>query len=126
MAWTKSPQNLIELFTESLPADPRIQTRKMFGYPAAFVNGSMFAGLFQDQMFVRLAADDRAALDAAYGAVDFEPMPGRPMKKYACLPEEVLEDEAMVADMLAKALRHAATLPPKEKKKPKKGGQAEP
>ncbi len=116
MAWTKAPQGLIDLFTESLPPDPRIQTRKMFGYPAAFVNCHMFAGLFQDQMFVRLAADDRASLEAAYGAVDFEPMPGRPMKKYACLPEAVLEDEALTAAYLAKALGHVASLPPKEKK----------
>jgi TfoX/Sxy family transcriptional regulator of competence genes len=26
---------------------PEIQQRKMFGYPAAFVNGHMFAGVFQ-------------------------------------------------------------------------------
>ncbi len=119
MAWTKSPQGLIDLFTECLPGDVRIQTRKMFGYPAAFVNGNMFAGLFQDQMFVRLGGEDRAALDAEYGAVDFEPMPGRPMKKYACLPEAVLEDEALTAVYLAKALGHTAAMPPKQKKAPK-------
>ncbi|QUD89912.1 TfoX/Sxy family protein [Phenylobacterium montanum] len=116
MAWSKSPQSLIDLFTESLPHDLRIQTRKMFGYPAAFVNGNMFAGLFQDQMFVRLAPEDRAALDAEHGAVDFEPLPGRPMRRYACLPEAIMEDEAAVAIMLAKALGHVARLPPKEKK----------
>lgn len=121
MAWTKSPQGLVDLFTECLPGDVRIQTCKMFGGPAAFVNGNLFAGVLQDQVYVRLADDDRAALNAEHGAVDFEPMPSRPMRKYACLPEAVLEDEAAVAVMLAKALGHVALLPPKQKKT-KKGG----
>jgi len=27
----------------------------VFGYPCAFVNGNMFAGLFQTELFVRLS-----------------------------------------------------------------------
>ena len=34
MAWEKAPRALVELFAESLPDDPRIERRKMFGYPA--------------------------------------------------------------------------------------------
>lgn len=115
MAWTKSPQGLVDLFTECLPADIRIRTRMMFGGPAAFVHGNLFAGVLQDQVYVRLADDDRAALEADYGAVDFEPMPGRPMRNYACLPEAVLEDEALVAVYLGKAFAHVAAQPPKVK-----------
>ena len=120
MAWSKTPKGLVDLFGACLPEDGRVQTRKMFGFPAAFVNGHMFAGLFQDQMFVRLSPEDRAWLEAEHGAVNFEPMPGRPMKQYACLPETVLDDEGEVTGVLAKAFGHACRLPPKEKK-PKKG-----
>ncbi|MBJ7412837.1 MAG: hypothetical protein JHD15_21120, partial [Phenylobacterium sp.] len=48
MAWTKSPKSLVDLLELSLPDAPGLQRRKMFGYPVAFVNGHMCAGLFQD------------------------------------------------------------------------------
>ena len=63
----------------------------MFGYPAIFVGGNMCAGLFQDRMFARLPAPDAEALPG--GVQPFEPMPGRPMKGYALIPDEVLADE---------------------------------
>ena len=114
MDWIKSPQGLIELFTECLPDDPRLERRKMFGYPAAFVHGHMCAGLFQDRVFARLSEADRAVLPG--GGAYFEPMPGRPMKAYAVIPDEVVADEAALAETLAKAVAFTAALPPKEKK----------
>ncbi len=116
MAWTKAPQSLVDLFAESLPDDERIERRKMFGYPCAFVNGNMFAGLFQDQMFARLAPSRRAALERAHGPLPFAPMSDRPMKDYTRLPDAVLADEAAVADLLAGALVFASALPAKVKR----------
>ncbi|HLK23168.1 MAG TPA: TfoX/Sxy family protein [Caulobacteraceae bacterium] len=115
MAWTKSPQSLIDLFAESLPDDPRIERRKMFGYPAIFVGGNMCAGLFQDRMFARLSDSDANALPG--GAQPFEPMPGRPMRGYALIPDDILADEERLAATLAKAVSFTAALPPKEKAK---------
>ena len=114
MAWTKSPQSLVDLFAESLPDDPRIERRKMFGYPAIFVGGNMCAGLFQDRMFARLAPADADALPG--GARPFEPMPGRAMKGYALIPDDILADEDRLTATLAKAVAFTAALPPKEKK----------
>jgi TfoX/Sxy family transcriptional regulator of competence genes len=119
MAWTKSPQSLVDLFAEALPDDPRIERRKMFGYPAIFVGGNMCAGLFQDRMFARLPAPDAEALPG--GAQPFEPMPGRPMKGYALIPDEVLADEDRLTETLAKAVSFTAALPQKEKKATRKG-----
>ena len=120
MAWTKSPEALQNLFIEALPDNPRIERRRMFGYPSAFVNGNMFAGLFQDQMFARLPPTDRAALERRFGPLPFEPMPGRPMKDYTRLPDEVVADEGEVAAWLAKSLAWSAALPAKVKKAKKK------
>jgi TfoX/Sxy family transcriptional regulator of competence genes len=119
MAWTKAPQGLADLFAEALPDDARVERRKMFGYPSIFVHGNMCAGLFGDGMFARLAPEDRTALPG--GGAPFEPMPGRPMKDYAMVPDEVLADETALAELLAKAVGFTAGLPPKEKKakKPK-------
>ncbi|MHB8530926.1 MAG: TfoX/Sxy family protein [Caulobacteraceae bacterium] len=120
MAWTKSPQPLVDLLAESLPDDRRIERRKMFGYPIAFVNGNMFAGLFGDQMFARLAPTARQALERTHGPLPLEPMPGRPMKNYTRVPDAILADEAAVADVLAGALAFTAALPAKVKKAKRK------
>ena len=120
MAWTKAPQGLMALFTESLPNAPTVQARKMFGYPAAFVNGNMFAGVFGDGMFARVPPDLRAALVRDHGARPFEPMPGRPMKDYLGVPEAVIADKEALAETLAAAFRHTASMPPKARP-PKKG-----
>jgi TfoX/Sxy family transcriptional regulator of competence genes len=114
VAWTKSPQSLVELFDEHLPDDPRVERRKMFGYPSVFVGGNMCAGLFQDGMFARLSPQDRAALPC--GGQSFEPMPGRPMKDYALIPDDIIADEQALARTLASAVSFTASLPPKEKK----------
>jgi TfoX/Sxy family transcriptional regulator of competence genes len=116
MAWTKASQALIDLFAESLPNAPGVEPRKMFGYPAAFVNGNMFAGVFQDAVFARLPADRWQSLERDHGARAFEPMRGRPMKDYLQLPDDIVSNESELADALMAAWRHTASLPPKIKK----------
>lgn len=80
MKFEKAPPWLVEFFAaqmEGVPAD----TRKMFGYPCAFVNGQMFTGLFGSTMIVRLPEEGRAELLAIEGAKGFDPMGGRPMRE---------------------------------------------
>lgn len=120
MAWTKAPQSMVDLFDAHLPASPGVERRKMFGYPTGFVNGNLFAGLFQDIAFARLPPGLHAELDAEFGARLFEPMPGRPMRAYVVLPEDVVEDEERFGQALAAACAFTAALPPKAKKAPRK------
>jgi hypothetical protein len=56
MAWMKTPRGLVDLFDESMPDDPRLERRRMFGCPCVFVNGNMCAGLIEDRMIARLSA----------------------------------------------------------------------
>ncbi len=67
----------------------------------------------------RLPPGLREELDAEYGVRHFEPMPGRPMRAYTVLPEEVVEDEDRYAEVLRAAYAFAAALPPKIKGPPK-------
>ena len=119
MTWTKAPQALVELFAESLPDDARIERRRMFGYPVAFVNGNLFAGLFGDSVFARMPPERWEALEREHGANALEPMPGRISRRYLGLPDAIVADEGALAEALAAAFVFTVALPPKVKKPPK-------
>jgi TfoX/Sxy family transcriptional regulator of competence genes len=114
--WPRSPEELVrrfEMATDPLLERPGVERRKMFGYPACFLDGNMFTGLHEDRWIVRLADADRQEL-ARLGGAQFAPMPGRPMKEYLALPADQREPQA-VERWLAAAIGHAATLPPKDR-----------
>src|SRR5712664_448268 len=60
--WPTRSRRLSHAFATALHGIPDIQARQMFGYPAAFANTKMFAGLFQDTLIVRLSEPDRDVL----------------------------------------------------------------
>lgn len=114
MEWKKTPPALVAAFDRAAPKDPRVVRKPMFGYPALFLNGNMFAGTFQDKVVARLPEADRdKALKS--GVERFEPMPGRPMKEYIVIPPTDVTKPAALAGWIERAYRHAATLPPKAK-----------
>lgn len=112
--FTKAPEEMVRLFENVLKDFPMAETRKMFGYPASFVNGNMFAGLFQDEMFLRLDDKDRAAIRKQYGTQLFEPMPGRPMRGYVLVPRYILKSPRLLREWLNKGMEYAKTLPAKK------------
>jgi hypothetical protein len=113
--WERSPEVLIQLFDRVLPGSPNVERRQMFGYPCAFVNGNMFAGLFAKQMFVRLPAEERLSMIVEYDAKPLEPMPGRPMKDYVVVPPALMNRETELKALTARALAFGASLAPKIK-----------
>lgn len=108
-----APEEMVHTFDGAMKDFPMATQRKMFGYPAAFVNGNMFAGLFQDAMFLRLSDEDRAAFRSEYGARLFEPMPGRPMRGYVLVPRFVLKSPKQLNAWVRKAMEFTGSLPPK-------------
>jgi TfoX/Sxy family transcriptional regulator of competence genes len=119
--WKKTPPELAAKFDRAAPKDPKVVRKPMFGYPALFLNGNMFAGTFQDKIVARLAEADRErALKA--GTKQFAPMPGRPMKEYVVVPTADVAKPAALAKWVAQAHTYAKTLPAKEKKKDSSGG----
>src|SRR5215510_15391221 len=95
----------------------KTKKRKMFGFPAAFVNGNLFMGLHQEDMLLRLPEEDRTRLLQTAGARIFEPMPGWPMQEYVVIPPSLLNDRKKLELWVAKALEYAVTLKPKAKSK---------
>jgi TfoX/Sxy family transcriptional regulator of competence genes len=122
--WRKAPDALIALFDAALPDDPRVERRKMFGYPCAFFSGNLFTGLHQENVIVRLAERDRIAAIEKQGARLFEPMAGRPMREYIVLPQAALADREELAAWLQRGFCYAKSLPPKASKAGRKARPA--
>lgn len=112
MAWTKSPQALIDLFDKVVPVSANVSRRQMFGYPAAFANGNLFIGLHQNDFIIRLSEEDRARFSARYGERTFEPMKGRRMREYVRLPEVLLTDARRRAPWIKRSLQYAEAIKP--------------
>jgi len=111
--FTPAPQEWIEAFDAALPSN--VERRKMFGYPAAFVNGNMAAGLHRDDLVLKLDEKNRDALMKA-GGKPFVVM-GRTMKEFVVAPQEMRERPAELKKWISRSIAFAASRPPKAKKK---------
>ena len=101
----KTPDDVAAAFDSALPADPRVERRKMFGMPAAFVRGSMFAGTYGPDVVVKLGPEGQ-------GLAPFVPMEGRPMTGFYLAPRE----PAALTTHVQKAFDYVSGLPPKPAK----------
>jgi TfoX/Sxy family transcriptional regulator of competence genes len=117
MKMPKAGPVAVKKFEELIPPGPTVGVRKVFGQPAAFVNGNMFFGVFGDWVFLRLSEEDRHEIEKIPGVQPFEPMKGRPMRGYVILPEHLLQDRTKTTRWIAQSLSFASKLPAKIKKK---------
>ena len=111
-AMPKPSEQAKAAFTKLVPVEPAVTMRPMFGNLAAFVNGNMFAGLFGEDLFVRLP-DDQSAPIRKQGGRDFEPMPGHAMKGYVTVPYTWRSKPRATQTWIAASLHFARGLPPK-------------
>ncbi len=111
-----APEAVVTLFHTAIAGLPDLERRKMFGYPCAFVNGQMLAGVYEDRVMLRLSDQDRAKFLKLPGAKPFETMPGRPMREYVELPPNIMNSPTQFKRWLKRGLEYVGTLPPKAKK----------
>ena len=112
MTMPKPTAEAAAAFRKLVPPDPAITTRPMFGNLAAFVHGNMFSGLFGDDLFVRVSADDQAKI-LRQGGKAFEPMPGRAMTGYVTVPSGWQRKPDATRSWIQTALTWSKALPPK-------------
>jgi hypothetical protein len=112
MKMPKPTESDLERFRSLVPDGPGIEVKPMFGQLAAFVNGTMFAGLFGSAVGVKLSPDAAEKLSVT-GSGPFGPEE-RPMGGYSTLPPDMGDDE--VTAWFERAHEHVATLPPKKKR----------
>lgn len=119
MKWIKATDEL-KMLIENLMQTVECEKRPMFGYPAYFINKNMFAGLFQDKLFLRLSPEQVTSLGKSFPIANLEPMPGRPMKDYFVIPEKLHRDAQKMPMVVAEAADYCKSLPAKVKKPGKK------
>jgi TfoX/Sxy family transcriptional regulator of competence genes len=68
---------------------------------------NIFVGLYRQAMIFRLADHDQAAFLKLRGAANFEPMPGRRMKRYVSLAEPLQLDKRQLSGWMGRALERA-------------------
>lgn len=100
----KSPPQLTERFDACLPKKPGVERRQMFGYANAFVNGNMFAGLFEDSLVVRVPEEAPMR--------PFKVM-GKTMREYAAIDKALELPPAVFCKWMLRGYAYAARLPAK-------------
>lgn len=110
-----SPED-IKQYNQLITTYPQIEPKQMFGMPCGFVNGQMQSGLFARSMFLRLSEIDRAEFLELSGAELFQPMPGRTMKEYVVVPDELRHDEGVLGNWMERSLEYVQSLPPKPRR----------
>ncbi len=116
---------VVTAYEAALPDDPRVESKRMFGMPCAFVNRQMFFGTFDESLIARVGPDRVAALAETPLMRVFVPTAGRPWRDYVQVDLAAPAD--VVKGLAAEALTWALRLPPKVKRpKEKKAKKARP
>jgi TfoX/Sxy family transcriptional regulator of competence genes len=115
----KSSPALLAAFAQTMATLPMAQTKTVFGSPAAFANGHMFAGIQNESFFLRLPDAERESFMQTVSAEQWEPMPGRPMREYVVVPAPLIEAPDELSAWLGKSIAYVQALPPKAAKKKK-------
>ncbi len=117
LEWKKPPEELVSFLADKMKT-VKCDYRKMFGYPAYFINGNMFAGIHGEKLFIKLSDSDIQKIMKEHAEVtQFEVMKGRPMKGYIVLPKQFYSKQSLFNEWLDKSVNYVSSLPPKQKKK---------
>jgi TfoX/Sxy family transcriptional regulator of competence genes len=110
MSWPKASKEkeaLLDELVEGLPCEKK----RMFGAPVCFAKHSMFAGVFAEDIFIRLPDEERGRfLKENKGAKAFEPVEGRKMGEYLVAPHALLKNKPAMREWLRISFDYAATL----------------
>src|SRR4051812_10963095 len=104
MAWKKSSEDAVKRFVEALPEPATKGRRKMFGYEACFVAGNFWAGMYQDDVVIKLPDEVKASQPELARAARFDPMGGRPMKQWWVVPKKISANASALGKLLAATL----------------------
>ena len=105
-------EGLAQRVREELEELPGYEEKKMFGGICNLFYGNMAGGVLNDEVIVRVGADNYEEALRLPHARKFD-LTGRPMKGFVVVSAEGLESDADLAEWLQRGVEYALTLPPK-------------
>ncbi len=115
--WKKTSKEVTDFLSQETK-NMDCEQKKMFGCPVFFINGNMFMGAHEDNIFLRLPEKDRTHLLSTYDETRvFEPIRGRIMREYIVFPENLYHNKKVFNKVLNKSVSYVRSLPPKRKKR---------
>jgi TfoX/Sxy family transcriptional regulator of competence genes len=109
-------EELADRVRNVLEARSEVSERKMFGGIAFMLAGNMAVGVTNDDLMVRLGAEDaeQAVVEEGVRRMDFT---GKPLKGFVYVSPERIADDAGLAQWVDAGADFASSLPPKQQKK---------
>jgi len=115
--WKKSNEELSKFLDEKI-SEFDVKKKKMFGCPVYFAKDNMLAGVFENDIFIRLSEKDRNKIISQNDEImPFEPVKGRVMKEYVVLPDSLYNDLEKFHELISSSYDYVSSLPAKQKKK---------
>lgn len=89
---------------------PDVEPGQAFGYPAYYVNGKMFACIYEDGVAVKLPRDVVQGLLEQEGVFEFKPMDRHVMKEWVLIRRDEPEDYGGDRDTLMHAMEYVFSI----------------
>ena len=106
-----------EVLDEILLEIPGVKAGKMFGMPGYYVDGKLFACVWENGVSLKLPQAAREKLLEQKGVEPFVPMEGRPMKEWVLITRKNSKDYLEYEDAFISAVEYVLSLPKKSPRK---------
>lgn len=107
MAWKQADESLRALI-ESALSEEEYNVQKMYGLHLYSVNDTIFAGIGEDTLFLRLDDDTVSQFESEYGYIRaYQPEEGSVLEGFYKVPEIIIEREPDLMRMIKAAYAYA-------------------
>lgn len=96
---------------------PGVKAGKMFGLPGYYIDGKLFACVWEDGVSLKVPEKVREELLKKRGVVPFVPMEGRPMKEWVLINRKDSRDYLKLEDAFISSVEYVLSLPKKSPRK---------
>ncbi len=117
MAFMKASPRVAAILEDALAKSGATRCM-LFGCPSYTLMGNLFAGVFGEQVFLRLPEAGRVRA-VSEGAGTFEPLKGRALKMYVLLSEAAVTDDEVLSTWLERSMDFVKGLPKRPRKRSK-------
>jgi len=96
---------------------PGVKAGKMFGLPGYYIDGKLFACVWEDGVSLKLPQQAREELLKHKGVEPFVPMEGRPMKEWVLIRRKNSREYPKFEDYFISSVEYVLSLPKKSPRK---------